>query len=96
MTGQGKVIDWLAMHMHHHVVSDGPEDLHSPLQGFWKAHLWWMFVDDPAPYQKYAKRFAGDKVVQAVSRLFLLWVLLGMLLPALIAYGIHRTGESAV
>ena len=38
---------WAARHRHHHKHSDGPEDIHSPLQsGFWWSHLGWFLGDD--------------------------------------------------
>ncbi|MGD8321396.1 MAG: fatty acid desaturase [Gemmatimonadota bacterium] len=35
---------WAAIHRHHHLHSDTPEDIHSPRhQGFWYAHVGWIF-----------------------------------------------------
>ena len=34
---------WASHHRHHHAHSDGPEDVHSPVQrGFWYSHLGWI------------------------------------------------------
>jgi stearoyl-CoA desaturase (delta-9 desaturase) len=33
---------WAAHHRHHHKFSDQPEDLHSPLKGFYWSHLGWI------------------------------------------------------
>jgi stearoyl-CoA desaturase (delta-9 desaturase) len=33
---------WAAHHRHHHKYSDTPEDLHSPLKGFWWSHVGWI------------------------------------------------------
>lgn len=35
---------WAAIHRHHHLHSDTPEDIHSPRHhGFWYAHVGWIF-----------------------------------------------------
>ena len=39
---QGGPIAWSAVHRHHHRYSDKKEDLHSPLQGFYRAHMGWL------------------------------------------------------
>jgi stearoyl-CoA desaturase (delta-9 desaturase) len=33
---------WAAHHRHHHKHSDRPEDIHSPLRGFWWSHMGWI------------------------------------------------------
>lgn len=33
---------WAANHRHHHKYSDTPEDVHSPLKGFWWSHMGWF------------------------------------------------------
>ena len=35
---------WAAHHRHHHRYSDMPEDVHSPLHGFWHSHCGWIFM----------------------------------------------------
>lgn len=43
---------WAGYHRHHHQFSDLPEDIHSPLKGFWWSHVGWILA------QKYkATRF---------------------------------------
>ena len=35
---------WAAIHRHHHLHSDTPEDVHSPIHmGFWASHVGWIF-----------------------------------------------------
>jgi stearoyl-CoA desaturase (delta-9 desaturase) len=34
---------WAAGHRRHHRYSDGPQDMHSPRQGFWHSHYGWIF-----------------------------------------------------
>ena len=46
-SGQRGVIWWARNHRHHHRYSDKPKDLHSPQQnGFWHAHIGWIFHND--------------------------------------------------
>jgi stearoyl-CoA desaturase (delta-9 desaturase) len=41
---QNGPIWWASVHRRHHKESDGPLDLHSPVQrGFWYAHVGWVF-----------------------------------------------------
>jgi stearoyl-CoA desaturase (delta-9 desaturase) len=41
---QNGPIWWASVHRRHHKESDGPGDLHSPVQrGFWYAHVGWVF-----------------------------------------------------
>ena len=44
-SAQRGVIWWSAMHRHHHLHSDTPEDTHSPRHmGFLRAHMGWIFM----------------------------------------------------
>ena len=43
-SAQRGVIWWSAIHRHHHLYSDTPQDVHSPRQqGFFYAHVGWIF-----------------------------------------------------
>ena len=43
-SAQRGVIWWAAIHRHHHLHSDTPEDVHSPRHfGFWYSHFGWIF-----------------------------------------------------
>jgi stearoyl-CoA desaturase (Delta-9 desaturase) len=45
MSAQRGVIWWTAVHRHHHLYSDQPQDAHSPRQsGFWRSHMGWIFI----------------------------------------------------
>lgn len=94
MAAEGSVIDWVGMHRCHHQHSDDHHDPHSPHQhgsglkglvrGFWHAHTGWMFKPDPVNLDRYVVDFKDDKVVQAVSRQFGLWFLVGLIIPTVI------------
>jgi len=36
---------WAALHRDHHRYADTPEDVHSPLKGFWWSHVGWILCD---------------------------------------------------
>jgi len=46
MSAQRGVLWWSAVHRHHHLHSDTPEDVHSPVHaGFWFSHVGWVFSE---------------------------------------------------
>jgi stearoyl-CoA desaturase (delta-9 desaturase) len=85
MAVQGRAIDWAANHLKHHAFSDKEGDPHSPLEGFFHAHVGWIFSAPPADRERYCKRLLNDRLILAIDRTFLLWVALGLLIPYLIA-----------
>ncbi|HEX3721849.1 MAG TPA: acyl-CoA desaturase [Nitrolancea sp.] len=85
MAVQGRAIDWAANHLKHHAFSDKEGDPHSPLEGFFHAHVGWIFSAPPADRERYCKRLLSDRLIVAIDRTFLLWVGLGLLIPYLIA-----------
>ena len=94
MAVQGPLLKWVAMHRRHHQHADGQEDPHSPhahgggvpgvLRGLWHAHVGWLFRPDPAGWHRYVGDLAKDAVLRRVSVLFPLWVVLGLLVPAVL------------
>jgi stearoyl-CoA desaturase (Delta-9 desaturase) len=36
---------WAALHRDHHRYADTPDDIHSPLKGFWWSHVGWILCD---------------------------------------------------
>jgi stearoyl-CoA desaturase (delta-9 desaturase) len=85
MAVQGRAIDWASNHLKHHAHSDEEGDPHSPLEGFFHAHIGWLFSAPPADRERYGKRFLDDPVIVAIDRTFLLWVALGLVIPFAIA-----------
>ncbi len=76
---------WAATHIKHHALSDKEGDPHSPLEGFWHAHMGWLFSARNFPeVREYAPHLLQDRVVQFVSRTGWLWALLSVGLPGLI------------
>ena len=85
MAVQGKAIDWAANHLKHHAHSGEEGDPHSPLAGFFHAHVGWLFSAPPADREKYGKRFEKDPIISFIDRTFLLWVVVGLVFPYAIA-----------
>ncbi len=94
MSVEGPLLKWVAVHRQHHHHSDKEHDPHSPhhhgggvwgvLCGFAHAHLGWMFKADHPGLFNYVRDLQSDRLVRVVSKLFGLWVLLGLLIPAAI------------
>ncbi len=92
MAVQGPLLKWVAVHRRHHQHSDEPGDPHSPhlhgqgflamLRGLVHAHTGWLFSADFAGMERYVRDLSSDRMLRAVSRLFPLWVLIGLLIPA--------------
>src|SRR5579875_2830984 len=91
---EGPVIRWVADHRRHHAYSDREGDPHSPwrfgtsvgalAKGFWFAHIGWMFDIECTNREKYTPDLMRDRDIRLVDRLFPLWVLVSLLLPALL------------
>lgn len=85
MAFEGNPSDWTARHTQHHAHSDKEGDPHSPLDGFWHAHMGWLYSFEDWPnVQKYCPHLLTDPVVQFVDRTTWLWMGLSLLIPYLI------------
>ena len=85
MAVQGSAIEWAATHHKHHAKSDKEGDPHSPLEGFWTSHVGWLFRDRMITKGVWAKPYQDDRVAQVIDKTFLLWVVLGFVLPGLMS-----------
>jgi stearoyl-CoA desaturase (delta-9 desaturase) len=81
MALEGAAIEWTATHVKHHAHSDKEGDPHSPMEGFFHAHVGWLFKDRQAAPEIYCRHLLKDQQVMFVSRTFLLWVVLSLLIP---------------
>ena len=81
MALEGGAAWWAATHLKHHARSDRAGDPHSPLDGFWHAHVGWLFKTGQKVEPAYMRPFEHDRVAQAVSRTFAVWAVLGFLIP---------------
>lgn len=81
MSLEGPALEWAATHIKHHAHSDREGDPHSPVEGFFHAHIGWMFGDDTADPNVYCRNLVKDPIVVFVSRTFLLWAALSLVIP---------------
>lgn len=81
MAVEGPPLDWAATHIKHHARADREGDPHSPVDGFFHAHLGWIFGDGEADPAQYCRHLLHDHIVIAVSRTFLLWAALSLAIP---------------
>ena len=89
---QGPVITWVADHRRHHAFSDKEGDPHSPwlfgtgpaalAKGFWHAHTGWLFDRDQTNRERFTPDLLTDADIRRVDRLFGLWSVLTLLVPA--------------
>jgi stearoyl-CoA desaturase (Delta-9 desaturase) len=91
MALQGPAVEWAATHVKHHAKSDKEGDPHSPLEGFWHAHVGWLFRDRLIKSGVWAKPFENDKVAHAVDRQFWLWAILSFAVPGALGLAFGHT-----
>jgi stearoyl-CoA desaturase (delta-9 desaturase) len=84
MAFEGPALEWAAAHTKHHARSDRPGDPHSPVEGFFHAHLGWLFQDHGADPNVYCRNLVTDPIVVFISRTFLLWAVLSLVIPFMI------------
>jgi stearoyl-CoA desaturase (Delta-9 desaturase) len=81
MAVEGPAIQWAATHTKHHALSDRAGDPHSPVEGFFHAHMGWMFGDGEGDPAVYTPHLVQDRMVVFISRNFLVWAVLGLVIP---------------
>jgi stearoyl-CoA desaturase (delta-9 desaturase) len=84
MAVPSRPVDWAARHLEHHAHSDGEGDPHSPVDGLLHAHVGWLFGVSPAKRERYCRRLMHDPVVMLIDRTAVLWLALGLVVPAMI------------
>lgn len=92
MAAQGPVIFWTAVHRRHHSYSDREGDPHSPhlhgegaveiLKGLWHSHMGWLFNHELTDWGTYVRDLLHDRLIFKLNRLYFLWIVVGLLLPA--------------
>jgi stearoyl-CoA desaturase (delta-9 desaturase) len=91
---EGPVTRWVADHRRHHAYSDKEGDPHSPwrygttfgalCKGLWHAHIGWLFDVEQTDQKRFAPDLLADRDVARVNRLFPLWVVVSLALPAVL------------
>ncbi|MDI5967398.1 fatty acid desaturase [Streptomyces sp. SL13] len=94
MAVEGPLVRWVADHRRHHRFSDAEGDPHSPwrygetvpalMKGLWWAHMGWMFDEEQTPQHKYAPDLVKDPDLRRVSRQFVLWTMVSLMIPPLV------------
>jgi stearoyl-CoA desaturase (delta-9 desaturase) len=83
MSAQGPAIEWAASHLKHHALADREGDPHSPLDGFFHAHMGWLFNGMADP-NVYCRHLVKDRIVVFISYTFWVWVALSFVIPFMI------------
>jgi stearoyl-CoA desaturase (delta-9 desaturase) len=93
---EGSPIVWCAVHRRHHELSDQSGDPHSPhlygdglwnrIRGLWFAHVGWLFTGywSNPDLKRYVPDLLADPMLVFCDRLYYLWVLASLAIPALI------------
>ena len=81
MAVEGPALQWAATHIKHHAHSDREGDPHSPVEGFWHAHMGWMFKTTDADPNVYCRNLVRDPMVVFMSSTFFLWVIFSLAIP---------------
>jgi stearoyl-CoA desaturase (Delta-9 desaturase) len=93
MAAQGPPIYWVSNHRCHHQYSDRPGDPHSPHiqeedqsspKAMWHAHIGWLITNDIPNSILYAKDLLRDPIVSKINQMYLLWVILGLIIPGIL------------
>jgi stearoyl-CoA desaturase (delta-9 desaturase) len=92
MALEGSLFKWVAIHRRHHQYSDTVDDPHTPhhqgtgwlgvLRGAWHAHIGWFFRPDPPRWEDYVKDLKKSPTLRFLDATFLVWVVLGLVIPA--------------
>jgi stearoyl-CoA desaturase (Delta-9 desaturase) len=94
MAFEGPLLNWVADHRRHHKYSDREGDPHSPwrfgddwkalVKGLAFAHMGWLFEINRTSQPKYCPDLLADRAIRRISRSFLTFAAVSLLLPALI------------
>jgi stearoyl-CoA desaturase (delta-9 desaturase) len=84
MAVEGPALDWASIHIKHHATTDTEDDPHSPLQGFFHAHIGWFIAGSVAEPAIYGKWLLKDRMVMVMSKTFFVWVALSFVIPYLL------------
>ena len=85
MAVQGCVVDWVANHVKHHAYADRPGDPHTPSEGFLHSHWGWLLRFGNIDVNRFGSMALRDRITNWVSDTFMLWAIVGYLVPFLIA-----------
>jgi stearoyl-CoA desaturase (delta-9 desaturase) len=108
MAVEGPVLVWVADHRKHHQFSDVEGDPHSPHTGsgsgfvaaaknLFHAHIGWLFVaEGRAELTKYVPDMIKERGMKTISKLFWVWLVVSLAVPAAIGYAISGTWQGTL
>ncbi len=88
LSGEGSCLDWVATHREHHAHSDQIGDPHSPHDGPWWSHMFWVMIrNTPEQLEQRHSRWIpdlkDDQGLQFIARMFIpIHVALGLVMAA--------------
>jgi stearoyl-CoA desaturase (delta-9 desaturase) len=92
---QGQILPWTSVHRRHHRYCDDHGDPHTPksmgaglkamIEGFIDGYVGWTVSGRLCTYVDYVRDLRKNKVILWVDRYYWLWVVLGWVVPGLIA-----------
>jgi stearoyl-CoA desaturase (delta-9 desaturase) len=87
---QGSALKWCTDHRRHHRKVDTLEDPYSIQQGFWYAHMGWIFFKEESPLMEQAPQdLKTDPLILWQDRYYLLIaVIIGFVIPGILGYGL--------
>ncbi|HWC45853.1 MAG TPA: acyl-CoA desaturase, partial [Casimicrobiaceae bacterium] len=103
MAVEGPLLAWVADHRKHHQFSDVEGDPHSPHVGggngfvaaarnLFHAHVGWLFVHEGrADIAKYVPDLIAERGMKTINKLFGVWLVVSLVVPAVIGYAISGT-----
>ncbi len=100
---QGKLTQWVADHRRHHGATDKAGDPHSPVQargnttflGFLHSHIGWLFARERTVVETFAHDLTSDRALVVIDRLYPVWIVLSLLVPAGVAGLVTRSWAGA-
>jgi len=84
MAIEGPALTWASTHLEHHARADKDGDPHSPIEGFFHAHVGWIIDGFRPNSNKYGDWLREDRIVMFITRTFWFWVFLTFFIPYLV------------
>ncbi|MGI8916307.1 MAG: acyl-CoA desaturase [Chloroflexota bacterium] len=81
MSLEGTPLTWASTHLEHHAKADREGDPHSPLEGFFHAHVGWIFDGFNSNPAKYGAWLLKDPLVMFVTKTSWFWDILSLAIP---------------
>lgn len=84
---QGSALKWSSDHRRHHTHIDGEKDPYNINEGFWYAHMGWMFFSDSVNQKVHAPDLEKDWMVKFQDKYYVpIAIITGFAIPTLIGW----------